>query len=114
MDKMIAFCGIVCSECPAFVATQKDDDAKRKEVAELWSKQFNVDIKPEAINCDGCMAEGKRIFSYCNVCKIRQCGTEKHVDNCACCEEYACEKLTKFFTMVPEAKTTLEEIRKNL
>lgn len=35
MDKMIAFCGIVCSECPAFVATQKDDDAKRKEVAEL-------------------------------------------------------------------------------
>ena len=32
MDKMIAYCGIVCTECPAFEATQKNDDAKRKKV----------------------------------------------------------------------------------
>jgi len=115
MDRMIAFCGIVCSECPAFLATQKDDDAKRKEVAELWSKQFNIKIKPEAINCyDGCASDGKRVFGYCNICEIRKCGQEKRVENCAYCDEYACEKLTKFFTMAPEAKATLEEIKKSL
>ncbi len=57
MEKMIAFCGIVCTECPAFLATQKDDDNKRKKVAEMWSKQFKSEIKPVDINCDGCLIE---------------------------------------------------------
>jgi len=115
MNRMVAYCGIVCSECPALLATQEDDDAKRRKVAEAWSKQFNVDIKPEQVNCDGCPSEGKRVFFYCNICEIRKCGQEKRIENCAYCDEYACEKLTKFFTtMVPEAKTTLEEIRKSL
>ncbi len=55
MDKMIAFCGIVCTECPAFLATQKDDHNERMKVAELWSKEFKAEIKPEDINCDGCL-----------------------------------------------------------
>ena len=112
MDKMIAFCGLACSGCPARLATQKDDDAKRKEVAEAWSKQYNATIKPEDINCDGCMSQ--RLFFYCNICEIRKCGTEKRVENCAYCDEYACDKLTKFFAMAPAAKTALEEIRKSL
>ena len=66
MDKMIAICGTVCSECPALLATQKDDDAERKRIAEAWSKQYNADIKPEDINCDGCMSGGKRLFFYGN------------------------------------------------
>lgn len=114
MNKMVAVCGTICSGCPALLATQKDDDAKRKEIAELWSKQYNADIKPEDINCDGCMSQGKRVFNYCNVCEIRKCGKERHVKNCAHCNEYACEKLIGFFTVAPEAKTTLDKIRKSL
>ena len=114
MDKMIAVCGTVCSECPGFLATQKDDDAKRKSIAEEWSKQYNATIKPEDINCDGCMSRGKRLFNYCNVCEIRKCGIGKHVENCAHCSEYPCGKLTEFFAFAPEAKTMLEEIRGNL
>ena len=113
MDKMIAYCGIVCTECPAFEATQKNDDAKRKEVAESWSKQYNMSIKPEDINCDGCKTEGKRRIGYCNICQIRKCALGKGVENCAHCDEYGCEKLTRFTAMVPHAKATLEEIRKN-
>ena len=114
MDKMIAFCGLVCTECPAFLATQENDDTKRKEVAEAWSKQFNMTIKPEDINCDGCKSEGKRLIGYCHICQIRKCSQEKGVENCAHCDEYACEKLTEFFAMAPMAKTSLEEIRKVL
>ena len=114
MDKMVAFCGITCTECPAFLATEKDDDNERKKVAEMWSKQFNTEIKPEDINCDGCLLESDRLFSYCRVCEIRKCGQKKGVKNCAYCDGYACKKLNNFFNNAPEAKTTLEEIRKNL
>jgi len=113
MEKMIAYCGINCSECPAFLATQKDDDNERKRVATMWSKQFNTDIKPEGINCDGCISESRRLFNYCMICEIRKCGQEKGIKNCAYCDDYACEKLSKFIDNVPEAKATLEEIRKS-
>ncbi len=114
MDKMTAFCGIICTECPAFLATQKDDDDIREKTADMWSKQYSAEIKPEDINCDGCLSESGEIFSYCRVCEIRKCGMEKGIENCAYCDDYACENLEKFIDNVPEAKALLEEIRKNL
>ena len=113
MTKMLGICGIICTECPAYLATQKDDDAERKRVAEMWSKEFNADIKPEDINCDGCISEGRHI-AHCSECEIRKCGMERQVTNCAYCELYACEKLTKFFEWVPDARIHLDEINKNL
>ena len=114
MEKMIAYCGLNCTECPAFIATQNDDDALRRETAETWSKQFNSEIKPEDINCDGCTTETSRIIGFSNICEIRKCGREKGVENCAYCNDYGCQKLEKFFEMVPMAKANLEEIRKGL
>lgn len=114
MEEIIAYCGIVCSGCPAYIATQNDDDAKRRETAEIWSKNYNHDLKPEDINCDGCLTTTGRVIGYCNVCEVRKCGMERGVANCAYCEDYACDKLEKFFQMVPENKTTLDEIRKEL
>ena len=111
MDEMIAFCGSLCYECPAFLATKNDDDEKRAETAQVWSKQYNADIKPEDINCDGCMSESGRHFNYCDVCEIRKCGSEKSVVNCACCDEYSCEKLEKFFQIAPDNKKRLDDIR---
>jgi hypothetical protein len=114
MEKMIAYCGIACSECPTFIATQNDDDAKRKETAEMWSKQFNQDIKPEDINCDGCLSDTGRIIGYGNFCEIRKCGQEKGVENCAYCNDYGCRKLENFLEKAPMARANLEEIRKGL
>lgn len=115
MNKMIAFCGLICTECPAFLATQKDDDRKREKVAQQWSKWIGAEIKPEDINCDGCLT-GTRLFSHCNNCEIRRCGLERSVKNCAHCESYACEKLNSFLDAqgVPEAKKNLDEIRRGL
>jgi hypothetical protein len=114
MEKMIAYCGITCTDCGAFVATQNNDDAKRKEVAEQWTKEYHVDIKPEDINCDGCLSEAGTVFNYCNTCEVRKCGAERGVVNCAYCEDYACDKLEKFFQMAPMFRATLDEIRKGL
>jgi len=51
---MIAYCGLVCSDCPTFLATQNDDDVARRRTAVLYSERFGFDLKPEEIYCDGC------------------------------------------------------------
>lgn len=110
--RIVAYCGIPCSDCPAYIATRKNDDALRRETAKKWSEMFKADIKPQDINCDGCPTDSERIFNHCRVCEIRKCGREKKVKNCAYCPEYPCQKLSAFLAQVPEAKATLEEIRK--
>jgi hypothetical protein len=114
MAEIIAYCGLYCDECPAYIATQKDDDEERKKIAENWSKEFGAEIAPEDINCDGCLSEEGRHIGFCAMCEVRKCGLEREVVNCAYCDEYGCEKLTKFWNMAPIAKKHLEEIRKKL
>ncbi|MCD4740632.1 DUF3795 domain-containing protein [archaeon] len=114
MEKMIAFCGIDCAKCLAVLATENNDDNERKNTAELWSKQYHAGIKPEDINCEGCLSKGEKIFSHCKVCEIRKCGQKKNVENCAHCEEYACGKLDEFFKIAPDGRTVLDEIKKGL
>lgn len=110
MKGMLSFCGLKCHECPALLATQANDDDKRAEVARVWSKAYQAVIQPADINCDGCLADGNRLFGHCRVCEIRKCGREKAVANCAHCNDYACEKLEMLFRMAPDARTTLDEI----
>ena len=112
---MIAYCGIICNECQAYIATQKNDEVEKKRLAELWSSE-DVPLVSEDINCDGCLPEGKRLTKFCYVCGIRKCAIEHEVENCAYCEEYSCEKLDKHIEKlrVPEAKETLDDIKRNI
>ena len=114
MEKMMAYCGLICTKCPAYIATQKDSDEERKKVAEMWSEEFKSEIKFEDINCDGCLAEKGKLFGYCSQCKIRKCARVKNLENCAYCDDYPCERLNKFFGFAPEAKNKLDEIKQNL
>lgn len=107
---MIACCGLNCSECNAYVATQENDDRKRDETARQWSKMFRADIKAEQINCNGCKSQGAKFF-YCNTCEIRKCCLDKGVENCAACADYICETLSGFIKFAPEAGITLENLR---
>lgn len=113
MVEIIAYCGLRCDRCPAYVATIENDDTKRKETAETWSKEFDTSLTAGDINCKGCHQD-EIIFNYCAQCEIRKCGDEQGVETCAHCDEYICEKLSKFFEMAPEAKESLEKIRGNL
>ena len=113
MAKLYAFCGLDCSGCPAYIGTQKDDNEMRAKLAEEWSKEYGANFKPEDINCDGCTSKARHI-PYCAMCEIRVCGIKKGVENCAFCDEYKCEKLTKFHEMAPEAGKNLEAINKQM
>ncbi len=114
-EKMVAFCGIVCNECPAFIATQSDDDELREKTALKWSSD-EYPLKSEDINCFGCVEEGKKMMDFCLECRVRKCGFEKSVKNCAYCDEYPCGKLKELreHLKLPEAKSRLDEIRKTL
>ena len=116
MSQIVGICGLICSDCPAYIATKKNNGDARKKTAEIWSKEFSSDIKPEDINCDGCLiknGEGK-LFSHCLICEIRKCAQSKNLKNCAYCKDFQCEKLLNFHKMVPEAESNLLKIRETL
>jgi hypothetical protein len=119
MDRIIAYCGLVCSDCPAYIATQADDRIALEQVAAQWREEYNAPaITAETIICDGCLTDDGRKFSHCFECEIRACGMERDVVNCAHCTDYVpqrgCEKLEGFFGFAPEARATLDEIRRAL
>jgi len=113
MDEVIAYCGLECPKCPAFIAMRDNNDALRKTTAREWSKQFKVEFTPESIDCSGCRATGVH-GPYCSMCEIRTCCIEKGLSNCAYCADYGCEKLTKVHGMDAQCKARLDEIRSGL
>jgi hypothetical protein len=111
-NKMLAYCGIDCGACPAYVATQNNDDALRAETARKWSALYKAERKVEDINCDGCLGDSGRLFVYCGACEVRKCALERKVATCAVCPDYSCPRLDEFCALMPEARELLEGLRK--
>ncbi len=110
MDRIIAYCGLVCSDCPAYIATQANDPAAREAVAAQWRMEYNAPhITADSVFCDGCLSGPRKVW-HCAECNIRACGVQHGVANCAHCVDYPCEQLEGFFSMVPDARTTLDRI----
>jgi hypothetical protein len=115
MERIIAFCGLDCTRCPAYIATQADDLAAKERVAARWREEYhapNIDVA--YVTCDGCLAFAGRLGGHCPECEIRICGVARGVANCAHCPDYVCQRLGGFFGFVPEARSTLDEIRHSL
>lgn len=114
MEQMIAFCGLNCTQCPMYIATQNDDASARAEAAKMLDDTYGFKFQPEDINCDGCHTENGRLLGYCNSCKVRACGKSKGIDNCAHCSDQPCGDLAGFHKMSAKAKSAFEEILKNV
>jgi hypothetical protein len=120
--EMIAYCGLNCTTCQIYAATRETDPKKQRQMREdivvAIRKYLGEEKRAEDItDCDGCKAQSARLFSNCQKCQIRKCASEKGLENCAYCSEYACEKLSKFFDSEGEqagAKKRLDAIRKTL
>jgi hypothetical protein len=111
MERVIAACGLICTECPAYIATRGEDEAALEALAKMWSEEYGTALSADDCSCDGCHSTIGPWMSHCAECEIRACGTGNSVENCAECAKYACDKLVKFFAFVPDAKTTLDGLR---
>jgi len=113
-DEMLAYCGLVCTDCNAYIAKQNDDDELRRKTAEEWSKPGDP-ISPEEINCDGCKTETGELYKWCPNCEVRACAIEKGVETCAHCDDFGCDILENFFKMSgEELRNKLNKIHASL
>lgn len=116
---MIAYCGLDCDSCPIHLATLEKNKSRQRrmrvKIAAQCAEIYGMNLKPENINnCDGCRAETGRLFSGCWNCEIRVCASNRGLESCAYCSDYACDALKNLFLHDPDARTRLVEIRKTL
>jgi len=110
-DRIIAYCGIFCSECAAHKATQSGDQSELERVAAAWREQFNPDITVAEIICEGCLTTEGPQCTYCSECPIRACAIDRGLQSCAHCPDYGCDTIEQFLSHAPEMRKTLDEIR---
>ncbi len=110
MKDMIAYCGLNCEKCDAYLATINNDQALREKTAKLWAKLNNAPILPEHINCQGCRVAGIKTVFCESICDIRQCALNKGVETCGKCSDMdECQTVGIIISNNPEALKNLKE-----
>ena len=109
MRNMIAYCGLDCEKCDAYLATIHDDQALREKTAKLWAELNHAPILPEHINCEGCRVDGVKTV-YCeSLCDIRQCALKKDMTTCGCCPNVeTCQTVGEIICNYPDALKNLK------
>lgn len=109
MKRLIAYCGLDCEKCDAYLATLHNDQALREKTAQLWSELNHITILPEDIHCEGCLAEGVKTVFCDKLCEIRQCALKKGITTCgACVKLEKCPKVGKIISNNPAALKNLK------
>ena len=103
-SKRIAYCGMDCGKCDAYIATMRNDEALREKTAKLWSQMNGVEITGDMIHCAGCRADGVKT-PYCeSLCPVRPCAVSRHMETCGSCTEMEkCDLVGAMFKNNPEA-----------
>ena len=118
MGEMIAYCGIVCSECAAFKATANGDPAELARVAQEWTKVYDGVISQalsaDDVRCQGCLGARQHQFGWCADCPIRACAMERAVASCGHCADYACDKVEAIIKNDQAVKARLDAIHATL
>lgn len=110
MKDRIAYCGLDCEQCDAYLATVNDDQALREKTAKLWAELNQAPILPEHINCEGCRADGMKTVYCDSLCSIRQCALKKGVTTCGDCRELEnCQTVRMITANNPAALKRLRE-----
>jgi hypothetical protein len=112
-EVMIAKCGLECTQCDAYIATQKNDLEALQKMADEAREQFKIELTADQSRCTGCLSDEIQI-AYCSECGVRLCALEKGVENCAYCDDFGCEIISGFLAKAPQAKANLEKIRNTL
>ena len=111
-ERIVACCGLVCTDCPAYRATQTGDRELLEQTARRWSKPGQP-VRPEDVMCDGCTGTGTRVNRFCRVCRVRECARGRGLRDCGHCPEYVCPELAAFWKQLgieAEARSELDRV----
>lgn len=116
METTNSYCGLNCDTCTIHQISRESDPAiKNKMITDIihaCKEYYNIEYKYEdIIGCDGCKFTNGILFSGCSVCKIRRCASQKSLDSCAYCTDYACGDLKEMFKLDPSAEERLNNLR---
>ena len=111
MDEEIAYCGLVCTECPAYRGHKENDIELLERAAKVWSDAYGETLTADSIRCEGCKSASGVKGETCVMCKVRVCAIDRGVESCALCDDYGCDTLEEILHHAPEARQKLEEIR---
>ncbi|MCK4421756.1 DUF3795 domain-containing protein [candidate division WOR-3 bacterium] len=110
-NKMIAVCGLDCSVCDIFQASNNTEIARK--IVDWFKKERKVEVKIEDICCSGC--KGDRTKHWSPDCWILKCCVDKKgLEFCYECEYFPCEKLNEWAEgseKYGEALSRLKEMR---
>ena len=109
MRDMIAYCGLDCEKCDAYLATIHDDQTLREKTAKLWAELNNAPIMPEHINCEGCRVNRIKTVYCDSLCRIRQCALKKGMTTCGDCTEM--EKCQTVGTITSNNSAALKNLK---
>ena len=108
MRPNIAYCGLDCEQCDAYIATLHDDQALREKTAKLWAELNHAPILPEHIHCQGCRADGAKTVFCEQLCAVRRCALQRGAATCGDCPEMeTCPTVGAIFANAPQAKKNL-------
>ena len=108
MEKLIAYCGLNCAECGAYLAMKNNDQALREKTAAEFAEWHGWKGTPDMVDCSSCKGDGV-LFSHCSNCEIRKCALVKGVVNCGACEEFkTCKIINDFIAEVPHVVDNLK------
>ncbi|MBN2146551.1 MAG: DUF3795 domain-containing protein [Anaerolineales bacterium] len=100
IEPILTRCGYRCDLCLAYRPNVALNPANQEKLSDGWFKYFGFRLDPSAILCDGCMAENPELIDA--ACPVRPCVIARGLENCARCEEYACEKLRERLVILDE------------
>jgi len=104
MEEFLSRCGYRCDLCLAFRPNVETNPSNRQVLSDGWYKYFGFRIDPEAIICDGCMAENPRLID--SSCPVRPCVIQRGISNCSECPDYICDKLAQRIVVYKELAGT--------
>ncbi|MDD3333947.1 MAG: DUF3795 domain-containing protein [Eubacteriales bacterium] len=112
MNKMIAYCGLDCEKCDAYLATLHNDDALREKTAKSWAELNNAPITAEMINCTGCRMDGVKTPFCESMCEIHQCALAKGLTTCGGCAKWeSCKTVGEILADSPDAQERLKGMK---
>lgn len=110
MKEKYAPCGIDCSYCPVYIATQNNDVGARQKLADEYFSQSGETVDPQVVSCNGCLGEGTPLH-YCSICEIRACARDRGLQTCAECADFPCPKGQHIWQTNSHSLANLQQLR---